>query len=104
MKILDPLNEIMTARIIAGRHDLLYDHNGNKMIERRYTLIRDLERCPYTPIDSGYDDWIKKDDTRLRKLNEARHNLYIMSMHYLQHEDPVIRGMAIFIRELWDEK
>lgn len=35
-------------------------------------FFRDIERCPYAPSDPEYDEWMRKDNERLARLENKR--------------------------------
>lgn len=63
----------------------------------KYTFIKDLLRCPYAPLEPGYEYWSRQDDARLANLSHEREHIKLIAKTYSNHENRDIRQMAAFI-------
>lgn len=67
-------------------------------------FIKDIERCPYVPKDSEYDEWNRQDQERLKNINKDYDNIYKTAIAYLllvdsEHE-PYMKLMCEFVIDM----
>lgn len=66
-------------------------------------FIKDIERCPFVPKETGYAEWNRKDKERLDKLEEEYQLLKKVSQDCLNGEfvyPKNLKKMAKFILEM----
>ncbi len=96
--ILDGNDVVRRARTIAGRYDLVYDYEGEFLMDRKHIFLKDLEKCPFLPGHPSYERWKKENCERLEALSKNREELLVIAKRLAsKHVDHHVRKMAHFI-------
>ena len=63
-------------------------------------FLKDIERCPYLPKDSGYEEWNRKDKERLEELEKNYQEIKNTATQLLSAKGKKLVNLAKFVLDM----